>query len=327
MRPVIKGLHHDHVDGSRAMLDIIEDLYGLAGRPFPFPTIGAWLQFFQNPYEDIVARFGTVTGVLQSAEALALAGFAYGKRRAEEGHRYVEAKFAPQYHVFGGLTMAEAAAAMYRGLKNAQGQFGIVILPQLCIGRETDPETGVGIARIALDYGGEMALDLACAEAGNPPEKHLKAYQLTFGSKVKRDCHAGEWVEKEPAETYRARLLANVRTAIVDLRCDGVGHAIPLCDDDELVRRCVGQGIRVAGCPLSNQRGRLIGSVAELRIGELLDRGVIYTLNADDDLFLPPMDEVVAVCDEAYDFGRSQCEALERNVFLGAFAEDITDLG
>ena len=320
MRPVIRGLHHDHVDGSRAMLDIIEDLYRLAGKPFPFPSIEAWLEFFQNPYEDIIARFGTVTGVLQSAESLALAGFAYGKRRAAEGHRYVEAKFAPQYHTYGGLTVAQAVAAMYEGLKKAENEFGILILPQLCIGRETDPETGVEIARIALGYDGEVALDLACAEAGNPPEKHLKAYQLTFGTKVKRDCHAGEWVEKEPAETYRARLLANVRTAIVDLRCDGIGHAIPLCDDDELVRRCVDGGIRVAGCPLSNQRGRLIGGVAELRIAELLDRGVIYTLNADDDLFLPDIGTVVAECDEAYGFTAEQCRKLEENVFKGAFS-------
>jgi adenosine deaminase len=309
------------VDGSGAVRDVIEDLYRMAGRPFPFPSTEAWIQFFHNPYEDIVAKFDTVTGVLQSAEALALMGFAYGMRRANEGHRYVEAKFAPQYHTRGGLTKAEAAAAMYGGLKKAQSEFGIVILPQLCIGRETDPATGVEIARIALEYDGEVALDLACAEAGNPPEKHFEAYALTFGSKVKRDCHAGEWVDKEPSGTYRARLLANVRMAIFGLRCDGISHAIPLCDDPELVRYCADNGIRVAGCPLSNERGGLINHVGELQIGQLLDQGVIYTLNADDDLFLPSMETVVAECDDMYGFTDEQCRKLEANVFKGAFSE------
>lgn len=320
MKPQIKGLHHDHIDGSRAVLDIIEDLYGIAGRSFPFPSIKDWLQFLQNPQEDIVARFDTVTDVLQTVEALELTGYAYGKRRAAEGYRYVEAKFAPQYHIFGGLSMAEAAAAMYSGLKKAQSQFGIVLMPQFCIGRETDAESGMEIAKLALAYDGEVALDLACDEAGHPPEKHLKAYALTFGSNVKRDCHAGEWVSKAPSETYRRRLLANVRTAIVDLRCHGIGHAIPLCDDEELLRRCIDEGVRVAGCPLSNERSKLVADVRDLRISELLDRGVIYTLNADDDLFLPPMETVLEECDAAYGFTAEQCAKLEQNVFRGAFS-------
>lgn len=320
MKPKIEGLLHDHIDGSAALVGIIKELYALAGKDFPFPSLEAWRAFFQDPYEDIVRRFSTVTSVLQTKEALQLAGFAYGKYRAEQGYRYVEAKFAPQYHVFGGLKMEEAVAAMHDGLKRAEGLCGIKTLPVLCINREADPDTGVQIARLALDYDGEAALDLACDEAGHPPEKHRRAFDLTYGTNVRRDCHAGEWVDKEPAATYRQRLLANVRTAVYVLRCDGVGHAIPLADDPELVGYVAANGIRISGAPASYLHSGLIGDLRELRIDELLDRDVIYTLNCDDDLFLPTMEETIALCDAAYDFTAEQATKLERNVWLGAFA-------
>lgn len=320
MKPRIDGLLHDHIDGSAALVGIIEDLYRMAGRPFPFSSLKAWQEFFRDPYADIVRKFGTVTSVLQTAEALTLTGYAYGRHRAAEGYRYVEAKFAPQYHVLGGLKMAEAVAAMSAGLKAAEKDHGIRILPMLCIGRETDADTGVEVARIALDYDGEVALDLACDEANHPPEKHLKAFKLTYRTRVKRDCHAGEWVAREPAATYRQRLLANVQIAVYVLRCDGISHAIPLADDPFLVKYVVDNGIRVSGCPASYLYSGLIGDLRDLRLGELLDSGVVYTLNADDDLFLPPMPEVVAACDAAYDFTAAQAARIERNVRLGAFA-------
>jgi len=320
MKPKIEGLLHDHIDGSAALVGIIKDLYALAGKDFPFPSLEAWRAFFQDPYEDIVKRFSTVTSVLQSREALQLAGYAHGKYRAEQGYRYIEAKFAPQYHMFGGLKMEQAVEAMRSGLKRAEDLCGIKILPVLCINREVDPGTGAKIARVALEYDGEVALDLVCDEANHPPEKHRAAYDLTYGTKVRRDCHAGEWVNKEPAATYRQRLLQNVRTAVYTLRCDGVGHAIPLADDPKLVEYVAGNGIRISGAPASYLHSGLISDLRDLRIDELLEHDVIYTLNCDDDLFLPPMEEVIASCDAAYNFTAEQAAKLERNVWLGAFA-------
>ena len=115
--------------------------------------------------------------------------------------------------------------------------------------------------------------------------------------------------------------MENIRTSVRVLRADGLGHAIPLIDDPELVKHVAANGIRVSGCPASYLQTGLIKDARELGITELLDRGVIYTLNPDDDLFLPPMEKVLAVCDAAYGFTAEQCAKLERNVWLGAFAK------
>lgn len=311
MLPKIRILTHDHIDGSAAMARIIQTLYAMAGKPFPFGTFDAWMENCRDTHQNIVEKFATVTSVLQSAEALTMAADAYARHRADEGYEYVEAKFAPQYHTAGGLTMKGAVAAMCNGLWRAGNRYGIQIVPQVCIGREATPDVGIEIAKIVMEYDGDVVLDLACDEAGHPPEKHLPAYKLTFGSRVKRECHAGEWVQHDPRDTYGERLLKNVRTAVYDLRCHGISHAIPLVQDFELSHYVASEGIRVSGCPLSNRTLGCIGDLQDLGIDALLNQGILYTFNADDDLFLPPMTQVLAACDASYNFSREQSRKLD----------------
>lgn len=319
MKPNIKGSHHDHIDGSAAVMDVIDKCYQLSGRKCPHHSRESWISYFHDVHIDIVERFSTITKLLQTREVLELMGYAYGKRRAQEGYVYLEPQFAPQYHVHGGLSIHQATSAMVEGLKRAEREFGIATILHVSIGREAEPKVGVEVARVALDYDGELVLDLACDEASHPPEKHLPAYRMTFGTKVRRDCHAGEWVSAEPSATYEERLTRNIRTALFDLRCHGISHAITLAKHPDLVQYVVDKNIRISWCPLSNRQTNLIQNVGELGIGGLLDRGVCGTLNADDDLFLPPMCEVIEECDQAYHFTPAQCKQLEDNVFQGAF--------
>lgn len=297
----IKGLLHDHIDGSQAMLEILPELYKQHNLVCPFTSLEEARIFFKDPQINIVEKFGSVTSVLQTKEALELAGYTYGKFRKSQGLKYVEGKFAPQYHTKH-LSLKEATNSMISGLQKAEKEFDITIVPQICIGREASPELGVDIAKIVLDYDGEVVLDLACDEANHPPEKHLKAYQLTFGSKVIRDCHAGEWVNKIPHEStqdYRNRLLKNVKTAVYDLNCHSISHAIPLCDDMELIEYIVTNGIRVVGNPLSNLHCGLINHINELQIPKLLDLGVMYTVSVDDDLLFPSVEGLEQYCTQS----------------------------
>jgi len=322
-----RGLLHDHLDGSAAMMDVMPELYRLAGKPYPFASEDECRRFFDNPYGDIVAKFGVVTGVLQSRDALQLAAGAYVRRRAREGYAYVEAKFAPQYHCAGGLTMKEVVTIMTEALVACGRAHGLAVLPVVCIGREASPEEGVAIARLALEASFEVALDLVCDEANHPPEKHKPAFDLTR-NRIRRDGHAGEWVLPEPAKTYRQRLLANVATAVRVLNVDGLGHALPLIDDlelhgGELVREIVDRDIRVTSCPASYVQTGLIAGVTALGLDRLLDAGVNLTVNPDDDLFLPNMQEVGRLLRDGAGLSRRHLAQLEENVYRGAFHSAI----
>jgi len=311
MKPRLHSLTHDHIDGNAALAYDIEDLYRMVKKPFPFPSVDALRAFFKDPHVNIVDKFATVTSVLQSKEALELVIDSYVTERAIEGYSVIESKLAPQYHTAGGLRLKEVVSIMCNALWRAGNHYDVRVVPHVCIGREAPPEVGVEIAKIVMGYNGDVVLDLACDEAGHPPWKHLPAFSSTFGTNVRRECHAGEWVAEHPHDTYRQRLMQNLRSAIFELRCHGVSHAIPLIDDPELIRVVVDKGIRISGCPLSNLTCGSIKDVRELGIDRLLEAGVQYTLNADDDLFLPPMTEVLDVCDAAYAFTEAQCAKLE----------------
>ena len=318
--PCPRGLHHDHLDGSIAIADIITELYHLERKPFPFPSTDAWVTFFRDENIDIVERFDTVTSVLQNQEAITLACDAYAARRAREGNVYVETKLAPQYHTRGGLSLEQATDAFVNGLAAAERRHHIRLVPSVCIGREISADEGIKIARLVCAYDGEAILDLACDEAGHPPEKHRQAYALTFGTNVKRDCHAGEWVALGP--NYNERLAQNVWTALRELRCDSIGHGIPIGNSPELLAYVRDHGVRVTGCPVSYRIAGFINDLRDLRIDRLLDEGICYTLNADDDLFLPGLPAVVNECCDAYHFTTEQARALEENVFRGALGRE-----
>ena len=52
--PMIRGLLHDHIDGSAVLTELIHDFYRLAGVEFPFSSVKEWLLFFQKPQENII---------------------------------------------------------------------------------------------------------------------------------------------------------------------------------------------------------------------------------------------------------------------------------
>lgn len=321
MKPEIRGLLHDHIDGSAVVGKILPILYKEAKKKYPFSSEDDFLNFFRNPQKNITEKFNSITSVLQTVEALRILGFNYVQHRAQEGYVYVEGKFAPQYHTKLGLTIRQVTDAIVEGIRLGEKMYNISVTPVICIGREATEEIGLTIAKVAVEYDGELVLDLVCDEALFPPERHFKAYELTFGTNVKRDCHAGEWVSPHPKATYLNRLKDNINTAIFFLRCHGIGQAIPLGGDEEMIGNVIDRGIRIAGCPLSNLRSGLIGDLRELHIDRLLDAGVLYTINSDDDLFLPKMSDVIAECDDAYNFTEEQAKRLEENVFKSAFGK------
>ena len=163
-------------------------------------------------------------------------------------------------------------------------------------------------------------IGLACDEASHPPEKHVKMFARAKELGFKTTCHAGEWVSGKPdcGRDERA-LLANIRTAIFELEVDRIGHAIPLARDSELMAHVVRYGIGVEGCPGSNVASKLIPNTRHLRIRELLDAGVLYSLNPDDDLFLPSLAETFTLCDAEYNFTEDEKTKLRMNPWKSRF--------
>lgn len=58
----VEGLTHDHVDGSAAVLDILKQLYDLAGVPFwKRKSERQTRAYFDNVHDDLVNKFSFST--------------------------------------------------------------------------------------------------------------------------------------------------------------------------------------------------------------------------------------------------------------------------
>jgi len=321
---------HDHGDGSVTLLNILPQLFRISGRPFPFsiePEIMAReVREWFTSGRDIVERFSVTTGVLQSYEALYLFGKNYVCRRASEGYEYCEMTIAPQYHTFSGLTEAEVVAAVIEGIKSGESIHPRAEVNLLfSIGREASPEKAVRLVNVAgrCDRDYVVGIGLVCDEAAHPPEKHVPMFRRAKALGFKTTCHAGEWVCEpgQQADFHRdlPGLIKNIRTAVFGLGADRIGHAIGLPYDPELMKVVVDRQIGVEGCPGSNFASGLIPDTKCLRIREMLEAGVLYSLNPDDDLFLPTLAETFQLCDREYRLTADEKMALRLNALLTKF--------
>lgn len=326
-----KTILHDHLDGSRALVPVLPKLFELSGKKYPFDPLGDvhgdMAKLFKDPQIDIVQKFSNTTGVMQSRETLSLAAESYVWVRAQQGFEYCEATIAPQYFVFGGLTEKEVVEALIEGIKIGEENFpNIEVNLLFAVGREVSSEEAVRLVNIAskCDRNYVVGIGLVCDEAKDPPEKHKAMFKRAKELGFKTTCHAGEWChysfQKPDYERDRDWLLRNIRIAVYDLEVDRLGHAIPLAYDIFLMDAIRERNIAIEGCPGSNLSSGLIPNTGYLKIRELLAFDINYSLNPDDDLFMPELDEVFSICDGEYCFTEEEKQKLLRNPWIARFS-------
>jgi len=316
---------HSHIDGSVPIRELFR-ISRLRGRKLLAPggtelTTASALSShikgagYDTMLDDIVSRFYPITKLMQTQEVLRDVGVAYAKELRSQNVIYAEGRFAPQYHLQEGLTVDEVIQSLQEGLAEGSERFGVKINLIVAIGRESDLKTAEDIARAAIRNRVVVALDLGGPEVGNPPEKFAKPFAIATSAGLKKTVHAGEGAGSTEQN------LANIRTAITKLGADRVGHAIDLSKDKGLTDLAAAKGVTIEMNPQSNKTLNKIRSFNDLRIDELLAKGVPVTVNSDDPALWPHgwiSDVVYGVC-RSYHFGLETVDRLVSNAIDGAF--------
>jgi len=302
---------HRHADCDRSLLRVLPHYFRLThgdSQKYPFnpwhnhhEQIKKW---FGNPLKgDIVKKFSLTTGVLQSFDVISMWAENFVDYMAGKGYKYCRVIFAPQYHVFSGLTEKEIVAAWVQGIKSGEDKNpGIKVNAFLGVGREVSSERAVELVNMFAECPDREyfpGVTLVCDEAKNPPEKHAAMLKRAKETQFIRACHASEWVhdpDVQEADFWRdlPRLLKNLRTAVLDLEVDVIEHGISLPYDPELMKTVIDKNIGVAMCPSSYVCTELLpkNDVRILRVEEMLNNGVKLFLDVDDDLAMEDMDEM-----------------------------------
>jgi adenosine deaminase len=326
IRTVPKVLLHDHLDGGlrpQTVLDLARETgYGdLPGDNVEELTRRLTEGAHRGHLEVYLDAFRHTVGVMQTADALRRVAAECAEDLAADGVVYAEVRFAPELHTERGLSLDEVVEAVLEGFAYGSKGRGITVYALLTAMRTA--ARSLEIAELAVRYrdDGVVGFDIAGAEEGWPPSRHLDAFQYIMRENFHITIHAGE-----------AFGLPSIWEAVQWCGADRLGHGVRIVDDIEispegnvrlgrLAAYIRDRRIPLEMCPTSNVQTGAAPSIAlhPLRILRQLQFRV--TVNTDNRL----MSQVTLSSEfhrlvTEFGYGWSDVEWLTTNAMKSAFA-------
>ncbi|NHC23337.1 adenosine deaminase [Nocardioides sp. IC4_145] len=322
-----KVLLHDHLDGGLRPQTIVELAAG-CGHELPVSggaeELGRWFteSADSGSLERYLETFDHTVGVMQTADALTRVARECVEDLAADGVVYAEVRYAPEQHVRGGLSLDEVVAAVQRGFDEGCSAAGDRIVVRQLLTAMRHQARSMEIAELAVAWRdrGVAGFDIAGAEAGYPPTRHLDAFEYLQRENSHFTIHAGE-----------AFGLPSIWQAIQWCGADRLGHGVRIIDDitvgedgrvelGRLAAYVRDTRIPLEMCPKSNLQTGAAASIAEHPIGLLKELRFRVTVNTDNRLMSgTSMTEEMWSLVEAFGYGARDLEWFTINAMKSAF--------
>jgi adenosine deaminase len=325
IRRAPKVLLHDHLDGGPRPATIVELAQETGYRELPTGDpnrLRAWMARGASR-KDLVLyleTFAHTVGVMQTRDALVRVARECAEDLDDDGVVYAEVRFAPELHLERGLALDEVVEAVVEGFR--QGSDGRRISVRTLLTAMRTAARSLEIAELAVRWRdrGVCGFDIAGAEAGYPPTRHLDAFEQVRRENFHLTIHAGEAFG--PPSIWEALQLCGA---------ERLGHGVRIVDDIRVERHgSVELGplaslvrdrrVPLELCPTSNVHSGAAASIREHPIGLLADLRFRVTVNTDNRLMsgitlTSEMSNLV----EAFGFGWDRLEWLTVNAMKSAF--------
>ncbi|MFC9703725.1 adenosine deaminase [Streptomyces sp. NPDC056501] len=294
IRRAPKVLLHDHLDGGLRPGTVVELAreQGYEQLPETEPDkLGIWFREAADSgsLERYLETFAHTCAVMQTRDALVRVAAECAVDLAEDGVVYAEVRYAPEQHLEGGLTLEEVVEAVNEGFRQGEQQAranGHRIRVGALLTAMRHAARALEIAELANRYrdSGVVGFDIAGAEAGYPPTRHLDAFEYLKRENNHFTIHAGE-----------AFGLPSIWQALQWCGADRLGHGVRIIDDIEVAEDGSVRLGRLAAyvrdkriplemCPTSNLQTGAADSYAAHPIGLLRKLHFRATVNTDNRL-------------------------------------------
>ncbi|MFF8374858.1 adenosine deaminase [Streptomyces sp. NPDC015661] len=330
IRRAPKVLLHDHLDGGLRPGTIIELAreQGYEQLPETEPDkLGIWFREAADSgsLERYLETFAHTCAVMQTRDALVRVAAECAVDLAEDGVVYAEVRYAPEQHLEGGLTLEEVVEAVNEGFREGERQAranGHRIRVGALLTAMRHAARALEIAELANRYrdSGVVGFDIAGAEAGYPPTRHLDAFEYLKRENNHFTIHAGE-----------AFGLPSIWQALQWCGADRLGHGVRIIDDIEvaddgsvrlgrLAAYVRDKRIPLEMCPSSNLQTGAAASFAEHPIGLLRTLHFRATVNTDNRLMSgTSMSREFELLIEAFDYTLDDMQWFTVNAMKSAF--------
>ncbi|WP_395362905.1 adenosine deaminase [Streptomyces sp. YH02] len=330
IRRAPKVLLHDHLDGGLRPGTIIELAreQGYQQLPETEPDkLGIWFREAADSgsLERYLETFAHTCAVMQTRDALFRVAAECAVDLAEDGVVYAEVRYAPEQHLEAGLTLEEVVEAVNEGFREGERQAranGHRIRVGALLTAMRHAARALEIAELANRYRdtGVVGFDIAGAEAGYPPTRHLDAFEYLKRENNHFTIHAGE-----------AFGLPSIWQALQWCGADRLGHGVRIIDDIEvaddgsvtlgrLAAYVRDKRIPLEMCPSSNLQTGAAASFAEHPIGLLRRLHFRATVNTDNRLMSgTSMSREFELLIEAFDYTLDDMQWFTVNAMKSAF--------
>lgn len=325
IRRVPKVLLHDHLDGGLRPATIVElaDATGYTGLPTTdVDKLGTW--FRGGAHTGSLVRyletFSHTVGVMQTPEAVARVARECAEDLAADGVVYAEVRFAPELHVEQGMSLDGVVEAALDGFRAGSAGTGLHVRALVTAMRHQARSLEIAELAVRWREAGVVGFDIAGAEAGNPPTRHLDAFQYIQRANGHFTIHAGE-----------AFGLPSIWEALQWCNADRLGHGVRIVDDitvdpdgnatlGDLADYVRDVRVPLEMCPSSNVHTGAAPSIERHPIGLLRRLHFRVTVNTDNRLMSGvTLSSEFATLVETFGYGWSDIRWLTVNAMKSAF--------
>ena len=272
LRAMPKAELHLHIEGSLEP----ELIFALSQRnrvAIPYADVESLRRayVFDN-LQSFLDVYHAGTTVLRSEQDFYDMTRAYLARAHADNVVHAEIFFDTQTHTGHGTDTAVVINGLHRACVDAAAEFGMSASLIFCFLRHLSEEDAFEALEKALPLRDKiLGIGLASGEVGHPPEKFARVFARCRELGFRLVAHAGE--EGPPAYIW---------SALDVLKVERIDHGVQSVKDPALMARLAHDRIPLTVCPLSNVMLRVFPTLAQHNLGQLLDAGIVATVNSDD---------------------------------------------
>jgi adenosine deaminase len=325
-----KALLHDHLDGGLRPATVLELAEQVGYENLPATDadeLAAWFRTaaHSGSLERYLEPFAHTVGVMQTPAALYRVAYECVEDLAADNVVYAEVRFAPELHIGEGLSLDDVVDAVLAGFADGEKAVradGRTITVRCLVTAMRHAARSLEIAELAIRFRdkGVVGFDIAGAEAGHPPTRHLDAFEYMRNHNGRFTIHAGE-----------AFGLPSIHEAIAFCGADRLGHGVRIVDDISenpdgtyTLGRVAGivrdKRIPLEMCPSSNVQTGAVRSIAEHPFDLLARLRFRVTVNTDNRLMSDTtMSQEMLRLVEAFGYGWSDLARFTINAMKSAF--------
>ncbi|PKO98082.1 MAG: adenosine deaminase [Bacteroidetes bacterium HGW-Bacteroidetes-8] len=318
IKRIPKAELHLHIEGTFEP-ELMFKIAGRNGIKIKYKSVDELKKAYEfNNLQEFLDIYYTGASILKTEEDFYDLTMEYLKKAARENIVHTEIFFDPQTHTSRGIPFAVVINGIHSALKDGEKlrvkdyDRGITSKMIMCFLRHLSEDDAFKTLREAIPFKEKIiAVGLDSSEVGHPPSKFKNVFEAALKEGFKTVAHAGE---EAPSEY--------VWEAIELLKVSRIDHGNRSISDSALIDEIVRREIPLTMCPLSNQKLKVQANLAGHPLKEMMNKGVIVTVNSDDPAYFGGyLNENYLAISTALSLSNDDIYRLAKNSFTASFLD------